>query len=99
MIPVVARIASPLCRVKVPTRTRNSLTNVLMPGSASADRPASRKSPPRMGVTLAARDQDADDEEQRPGREGMVHHVEDGSGAALCGEGEDADADESEVRH
>ena len=53
-MPVVASTASPLCRVNVPTSTRNSLTNVLMPGSASADRPVSRNSPARIGVTFAA---------------------------------------------
>ena len=54
MMPVVATIARPLCRVNVPTSTRNSLTKVVRPGSASADRPAIRNSPANFGITLLA---------------------------------------------
>ena len=53
MMPTVAMIPYTRCRVKVPTSTRNSLMNVLIPGSARLASPASRNAPPRMGWVLA----------------------------------------------
>ena len=53
MIPAVATTAYTGCRAKVPSSTRNSLTNVDIPGSASDDSPMTRKTPPSTGATFA----------------------------------------------
>ena len=52
MMPAVAMTAYAGCREKVPSSTRNSLMNVDMPGSASADSPVTRNSPARIGATF-----------------------------------------------
>ena len=45
-------MAGSLYRVKVPTRTRNSLTKVDSPGSESPARPETRNSPASSGATF-----------------------------------------------
>ena len=52
-MPNVPITANHRCAVKVPTRTRNSLTNVDRPGSASADSPAMSTIAPSHGATVA----------------------------------------------
>ena len=52
MMPAVARMAAASYRVNVPTSTRNSLTKVDSPGSASPARPATRNSPASSGATF-----------------------------------------------
>ena len=101
-MPSVAMTATGRFTVKVPTNTRNSLTNALVPGSASAERPASKKAPAMQWrlaghaavvgdePALAPRDEEADDEEQRAGRQPVIDHVEHSAGAGLAGEGEDS---------
>ena len=51
MMPMVAATAAGRYRVNVPTRTRNSLTNVDRPGSDSPARPEIRNSPASTGAT------------------------------------------------
>ena len=51
-VAIVAATAAALYLVNVPTRTRNSLTNVDRPGSDSAARPAIRNSPASTGATF-----------------------------------------------
>ena len=50
-MPKVAITAAGLLTWKVPASTRNSETKLDRPGSASDDRPATRKVPARTGVT------------------------------------------------
>ncbi len=52
MIPTVARIVYTGSRGNEPTSTRNSLTNELVPGSASDDSPATRNVPASNGAIL-----------------------------------------------
>jgi hypothetical protein len=54
MMPTVATTASVLLTVNVPSRTRNSETNGLVPGSDSEARPAMRNTPARTGTSLPA---------------------------------------------
>ena len=106
----MAITATGLFTVNVPISTRNSETNGAVPGSASEARPAKKQHPGQHRHQLAGAaevadqrraapgDQHADHQEQQAGGQAVVDHVEHRAGAGLGGEGEDADADEAEVR-
>src|SRR6516164_5801234 len=99
MTPTVAATAAARYRVNVPTRTRNSLTNVDSPGRDSMASPETRNSPASTGATLrpAPRDHEPGDDEQGAGGKAVVDHVQRGARLPLAGQHEDAQRDQAEV--